>query len=149
MCGLAVPTRSYPARPAQPCLASTIMSGCVRSCLDLHRACSALSGAALFHPALYCLVRPFQPCLTLFCSTLSDAARPGHARPCLALLCSILSGAALSGPTQPCLALPYSTLAGAAWPGPVRHCPVHLYPILPVPGSVRPVRSFLALFGTV
>ena len=64
------PDRTYQVipSPSLPCLASTVLSGCVRSCLILisHQPCSALSGAALFHPDLYCLVRP--------CPALSDAA---------------------------------------------------------------------------
>ena len=151
ICGLSTdPTYQVIPSPSLPSLASTVLSGCVGSCLAFigpARSCLALPYFTLPCAVLSDLSSPVWRCSARPCLTLPDPALFGHAQPCLALLCSILSGAALSGPTQPCLALPYSTLAGTAWPGPVRHCPAHPYPILP--GPVRPVRTLLAMFGTV
>ena len=138
-CGLTVPTRSYPA-PG--------IHGPVRLCpnlSDLHRPCSALSGTALFHPALYCLVRLFQPCLTLFCSTLPDAARPCLATRDLVWLCSALSCLALSCPAPPSPAwrcLLYSGWRCLAWP-----CPALSFPSLSNPAVLCPARPDLP--GTV
>ena len=91
---------------------------------DLHRPCSAMSGAALFHPALYCLVRPIQPCLTLFCSTLPDAARPGPIRP-------------------------RATPSGSALLYPVWRCPVRPHPAWRCPSLLWLALPDLALSGTV
>ena len=133
--------------PSMPCLASTILSSCVRSCLTLigpaARPCLALPCSTLPCTVLSDLSSPVWRCSALPCLTLPSPALSSHARPCLALLylCPAPPGPAWHCPTV-------HTLVGAAWPGPVRHCPAtpahpYQYPILP--GSVRPVRTCLAL----
>ena len=136
--------------PFLPCLASTVLSGCVRSCLTF--------------------IGPARPCLALPCTILSDLSSPVwrcSARPCLTL-----PGPALSGHSRPCLALlypvwrcpvrPHPALPGAAilylawrclaWPCPALSCPSPSNPagLCPVrPDLLSTVRHCLALPNTV
>ena len=129
-----------PTSPSLPCLASTVLSGCVRSRL------------AFIGPARPCLALPYS---TLPCAVLSELSGPVwrcSARSCLTLFGPALSGSVLLYPVWHCPDRPHPALPGAAllysgwrcltWPCLALSCPSLSNP-------AGPVRTFLTLFGTV
>ena len=140
-------------RPSLPCLASTVVSGPVWPC-------SALSGAALFHPVWYYPGRPCPADVVLLYPTWRCSARSFPAPrdpdcllpslPCLALPCPALLGAALLYSACPCPALSCPSLSNPAGPcscradlpDTVQHCLALPIPVWPCPVLFGPAQPF-------